>query len=138
MEASTLDSGGNMRDAGPPRDAMPPAETGAPCPSVAGGYTVAISGLGCIGVDATAPECITQSGCDITFTSKSTLGPAINGTTTITSDGSFTNASLTEGSAMRTGCIGTWSASVMKVNCGGAGTTQSCTLTLTRKALVCG
>jgi hypothetical protein len=141
-EAGTFDSGGTMSgEGGPVVDASPPpAESGTACPTVAGSYTIVASGLGCTGVNASAPECIVQSGCDITFNSKGTAGNAINGTATLAADGSFTDATLTEGTSMRSGCVGTWSASLARVvvDCGGTGTAQSCRLTLTRKALVCG
>jgi hypothetical protein len=131
----TPGEGGAVQDATPP-----PADSGAPCPTVAGSYTIVVSGLGCTGANPSAPECITQSGCDIKFTSSATAGNAINGTATMDPNGSFMDAALTEGTAMRSGCSGNWSPSLstMTVDCGGSGSSQSCRLVLTREALVCG
>jgi hypothetical protein len=54
-------------------------------------------------------------------------------------DGSFSGAPIKEGNVNRTGCVGTWdgNGSILTVDCGGVGTTQSCRATLTRTALNC-
>jgi hypothetical protein len=38
-----------------------------PCPDQQGAYSIATSGQGCGDLSATAPECVTQSACAITF-----------------------------------------------------------------------
>jgi hypothetical protein len=111
-----------------------------PCPDQRGAYSVAISGQGCGDLNASAPECITQSACAITFTSSAAAGGnALNGAAMLGMDGSFTGAAITEGTSNRTGCVGTWNAnaSALTVDCGGVGTSQSCRATLTRTSKTC-
>jgi hypothetical protein len=107
-----------------------------PCPDQHGAYSIAISGQGCGDLNASAPECITQSACTITLASS---GGALNGTAALAMDGSFTGAAITEGTGNRTGCVGMWNpgTSVLTVDCGGVGTSQSCRATLTRTSKTC-
>jgi hypothetical protein len=107
-----------------------------PCPDQHGAYSVALSGAGC-GDTATAGQCVTQSGCHITF--GSTPATALNGFASLGMDGSFTMAAITEGTGNRTGCVGTWDATTatLTVDCGGVGSSQSCRATLTRTATTC-
>jgi hypothetical protein len=111
-----------------------------PCPDEHGAYTISISGQGCGDLAASAPECITQNACAITFASNpATGGKALNGTASLGMDGSFTGAALTEGTSNRTGCTGTWDTgtSTLNVDCGGVGSSQSCIATLTRTSKTC-
>jgi hypothetical protein len=143
--ASSTGDGGDASDAGRVTpDAMVDA-TGAPCPDVRGGYSIAfVQVQGCGTLNATAPQCIRQGmqgGCGINFRSVVPAGfAAINGNASLQSDGSFANAALIEGGgASRTGCTGSWDAatSTMTVDCGGSGSTQSCIVALTRTGTVC-
>jgi len=105
-----------------------------------GGYSIASSGAGCGDLSTTASQCIQQVGCSASFISNPAGSErALNGTTTLGSDGSFTNGSITEGTASRTGCTGTWDASAqtLTVDCGGMGSSQSCVVTLTRTGATC-
>jgi hypothetical protein len=127
LAACGSSSKGNSVDAGP-------------CPDQHGAYSIAISGQGCGDLNATAPECITQTACAITFASNAPGGPtALNGTAMLAMDGSFTGAAITEGTGNRTGCVGAWNASssTLTVDCGGVGTSQSCRATLTRTSSTC-
>jgi hypothetical protein len=111
-----------------------------PCPDQHGAYSVAISGQGCGDLNASAPECITQSACTVTFTSSAPAGGnALNGSAMLGMDGAFLGAAITEGTVNRTGCVGMWSASssTLIVDCGGVGTSQSCRATLTRTSTTC-
>jgi hypothetical protein len=111
---------------------------------VAGAYTMSATGQGCMSLDPSAKECIKETGslCVILLTSglPGAMNNGIDGTATLDSNGDFTNATLKEGSATRTGCTGTWmpgNPSKMVVDCGGMGTSQSCVVTLTRTGDVC-
>jgi hypothetical protein len=110
------------------------------CPDQHGAYSVALTGQGCGDLNASAPQCITQSACTITLASSaSTGGNALNGSAMLGLDGAFTGAAITEGTVNRTGCVGMWNAStsVLTVDCGGVGTSQSCRATLTRTSKTC-
>lgn len=130
-----------------PRDGMASSDGPAmPCPDVRGSYTIAIApgSTGCGNLNVAAPECIRQPTCDIELRSNvSGGGPAgITGTAPLQNDGVFDSASLTEGTAMRSGCTGSWNASTstLTVDCGGQGTSQSCVVELVRTGpvgLVC-
>jgi hypothetical protein len=124
-------------DAGSPKDAATPA-----CPNVAGGYAVVlVDATGCGDLSITAPQCIQQDplGCAITFVSQgSSNTAAINGNATLQGR-SFTDAQLKEGTVDRSGCSGIWDAttSTLTVDCGGAGSVQSCIASLRRTAARC-
>jgi hypothetical protein len=116
---------------------------------VTGAYSIVITegaGAGCGDLNPNAPQCIRApvSMCNVILSSlpPNTMVPAINGTATIQSDGSFSGATLREGSAAmsRTGCTGTWNAamSTMTVDCGGTGSSQACVVQLTRTRPICG
>jgi hypothetical protein len=114
-----------------------------PCPIINGLFKMTAQGQGCGDLDLTAPQCIkeTMNFCTILFVSKpGTTGDGINGLAMVDMAGNFTGASLKEGSAMRTGCTGTYTTgfpTTMVVDCGGMGTSQSCVVTLTRTGLIC-
>jgi hypothetical protein len=111
-----------------------------PCPDQHGEYSISLSGQGCGDLAATAPECIMQTACGITFASNpASGGQALNGTASLGMDGAFTGAAITEGTSNRTGCTGTWAAatSTLTVDCGGTGSSQSCIATLTRTSKTC-
>lgn len=109
-----------------------------PCPDVAGAYAITLTqATGCGSLNVTATECVrSNGGCSFEFRSSATSGGAgaIDGTFTLNSSGTFEGAALSEGSASRTGCTGSWSmsTSTMTVDCGGTGTVQSCVATLLR------
>jgi hypothetical protein len=91
---------------------------------------------------ASAPECIKQTVCTASFTTKATDAgdTGISGSGVfIKSDGSFMYAALKEGTANRTGCTGTWDqgTGTLTVDCGGVDSGQSCLLTLTRTGNPC-
>jgi hypothetical protein len=157
-EAGSTDSGGGSDGSG--NDSASPAtdsstdsggdaavdsggETGAgnPCPDVTGSYTVSIvksGSQGCADLSASAPQCITQTTCDLAFASVVTTGgPAVNGAASLQNDGSFMGAALSVGTEPRTGCTGSWDSgsSTMTVICGGAA--EGCTLSLVRKSTKC-
>ncbi len=150
-EASVADSGGGTEDAPTAADVVAEGGAGgkdatAACPDARGSYSVVITygagnSTGCGDLNPAAPQCIRQTGCGIEFTSTGLNGkPAINGSTDLTATGSFEKATLQEGTAVRNGCMGFWSVdagAVMTIECGGAGTTQSCDVELTRKSSVC-
>jgi hypothetical protein len=111
-----------------------------PCTGERGAYSISLGGQGCGDLNASAPECVVQSACGITFVSNSPGGVnGLNGTASLGADGSFTGAAITEGTGNRTGCTGTWNAatSTITVDCGGVGSSQSCRATLTRTAMTC-
>ena len=73
--------------------------------------------------------------CALHFVSVPEAGSgAVNGGAQLEADGTFSGASLYLGTIQRTGCVGTWneSTSTMEVTCGGTGTSQSCTVTMSR------
>jgi hypothetical protein len=111
-----------------------------PCPDEHGAYSIVLAGQGCGDLNASALQCITQSSCAITLTSTSPAGgQALNGTASLDVAGAFTSAAISEGTANRTGCVGTWSAatSTLTVDCGGVGSSQSCRATLARTSMSC-
>ena len=122
---------------------------GGGCPNVIGGYSFLVaSGLGCGDLDVTAKQCILYGGaagnaCLIHFQSEQpTPGRAINGpnpAADLLADGTFSGAALREGTFNRTGCTGSFNTATqtMTVNCGGTGTSQSCTVTMVRSSLAC-
>jgi hypothetical protein len=145
---SGTDTGGADQDAGLGGDSNPQgtdaAEAGGgdagPCPDEHGAYSVALAGAGCGDLAASAPQCIQQNTCTITFGSSGSGGTkALNGDATLLIDGVFTGAAIKEGSVQRTGCTGTWNAttSTLTVDCGGVGSSQSCIATLTRTSMTC-
>jgi hypothetical protein len=121
-------------------DALPDAPP--PCPIVGGAYAITLTqAQGCQDLNPLAPQCIVQNACDIQFQSSTSGGtkPAINGDPTLQQDGSFTGGALKEGTVNRTGCTGTWDAtlSTMTVDCGGTGSSQACVAALKRVADKC-
>jgi hypothetical protein len=89
---------------------------------------------------ANTPECIRQTACTITLsTSLSAGAQGIRGSAALQSDGNFTGAALSEGSLLRTGCIGSWDPgkSVLQIECGGRNNTQTCVVALTRTTATC-
>jgi hypothetical protein len=137
-DGAAKEPGDAMTDATVPGDASAGA-----CPDVRGSYTITVdpSGSGCGDLDTSAPECIRQSnGCDLEFRSNvSGGGPAgVAGAVTLRADGTFIGASLTEGSAARSGCVGAWNpvTATLGIDCGGKGTSQSCVVSLTRVGAV--
>jgi len=147
QDASAIDDRpASGRDATGANDGAPSAQDAsdastdapaAPCPDVRGSYAVTVvQALGCGLVSASAPQCIRQMACGITFRSMVSGGgaPAVNGDASLQSDGSFANAALTEGLVNRSGCTGAWdrTTSTMTVACGGTGSSQSCVLALKR------
>src|SRR5215831_11876736 len=117
-------SGGSSVDAGP-------------CPSVFGRYSMLMTtGAGCGDLNTSAPQCIagTNQACFAHFMSVVSGGGAgaVNGGAMLQMDGSFNNANLIFGSVQRSGCIGSWNETTqtMTANCGGTGSSQSCTVTM--------
>jgi hypothetical protein len=106
------------------------------CPDELGAYAVTTAGGGCGDLIAGAQQCIQASttACQVQFFSQGVAGPALNGTVNLDVSGDFANGFVSEGTAMRAGCTGTWNAatSQLTVDCGGIGTSQSCVATLTR------
>jgi len=112
----------------------------ATCPDEHGAYSIALSGAGCGDLASAAAQCVQQVGCGVSFiSSPSGSQRALNGSTTIGADGSFSGAVITEGSSSRSGCTGTWDATsqTLTVDCGGTGSSQSCVATLTRTGATC-
>jgi hypothetical protein len=117
------------------------SSSGGTCPNELGAYTVMITGAGCGDLAAGAPQCIKAGSmpCQVLLVSQGTAGSALNGTVDLDMTGGFVNGAITEGTAQRTGCTGTWNpaASQLTVDCGGIGTSQSCIATLTRTGNTC-
>ncbi len=112
----------------------------AACPDEHGAYSISVSGAGCGDLDPSAAQCVQQVGCSLSFISNPAgASRALNGSTTIGSDGSFIGASITEGSTPRSGCTGTWdnTAQTLTVDCGGTGSSQSCVVTMVRTGSTC-
>ena len=118
----------------------------AACPDEHGRYTIMLSGGGCGNLDKAAAQCVAQTACGISFASSSgTSGKALdsdpNAPIPLAADGSFTGATITEGTgaAARTGCVGAWdpTSSTLTVDCGGTSGTQACIAKLTRSSLMC-
>src|SRR5215831_13931352 len=127
-------SGGSNVDA-PAIDAAT-ADAG-PCPDVFGAYSMVMTtGAGCGDLNTSAPQCIagTNQACFAHFMSVVSGGGAgaVNGGAMLQMDGSFNNANLIFGSVQRSGCIGSWNETTqtMTANCGGTGSSQSCTVTM--------
>jgi hypothetical protein len=115
-----------------------------PCPNVFGAYSMLMTtGQGCGDLNTSAPQCIqgTSTACFAHFVSVVAGGGtgAVNGGAMLQMDGSFSGASLIFGTAQRTGCVGSWNEATqtMTANCGGTGSTQSCTVTMVRSAATC-
>ncbi len=148
-DGGTTGDGNNQNGDGSTNDGQAAPDTGngdgsaAQCPNEAGRYTVTLSGQGCGNTAGDVPECIQQQQCDISisFSSSggSSLGIKSQSPLPIGQDGSFTNGSIQEGSANRSGCVGTWdqNASTLTITCGGANTSQSCVAVLTRTTGTC-
>jgi hypothetical protein len=103
---------------------------------------VADFGQGCGDLDTGAPQCIkpTNVPCEFTLTSQQTAnGTGVNGTVDLDMSGDFANGAVKFGTVQRSGCVGTWNSSMSQllVDCGGVGTTQSCTAVLTRTGASC-
>jgi hypothetical protein len=121
----------------------PEADAG-PCPDVSGRYSnLMTTGAGCGDINTSAPQCI-QGTSTVCFAHFSSVVPgggtgAVNGGAMLQMDGSFSGASIILGTAQRTGCIGSWneSTSTMTANCGGTGSSQSCTVTMVRTGATC-
>jgi hypothetical protein len=140
-DASQEDADATL-DAPDQKDVVVPPDADAGCPVEQGRYSMQLSGTGC-GNTVAIPECIMQSACTITLSFTQSGGSSgISGSVTIASDGSFTNATITEGTNnTRTGCTGSWSdtstTATLVIDCGGVNTSQSCVATLTRTSAVC-
>ena len=109
---------------------------------MSGGYTLMASGAGCGDLNPGAPECImlAQQLCAFQLVSATSgVTPAVNGVVDLQSDGSFSGASLQEGTVQRSGCTGQWSAAnqTLTIDCGGMGSSQSCVVTMTRTGATC-
>jgi hypothetical protein len=138
-------SGDGAADTGPivVADGATPVDASGPaCPNIGGAYTVVlVDAAGCGDLSASAQQCIQQDaqGCAISFVSMgSSNTAAINGNATLQGR-SFMGAQLKEGTADRSGCTGVWDGvtSTLTVDCGGAGTTQSCVVSLRRTGARC-
>ncbi len=147
-ESTGLDDGGGNGDGGDgstPNDAANnpdignPAADGSACPIESGQYSLQLSGIGCGDTSATVTECIQQNQCAIQIDFNGGSGKGLKGQTPIASDGSFTNASIEEGSTTRTGCTATWNQQThtLVVECGGTSASQSCIATLVRTSETC-
>jgi hypothetical protein len=114
-----------------------------PCPDIGGGYgQLATTGQGCGNLNTSAPECIylAQEICAFQLSSATSgVVPAVNGVVLLASDGSFSGAALQFGTVQRTGCVGQWSAGTqtLTADCGGTGSSQSCTVTMVRTGATC-
>jgi len=82
---------------------------------------------------------LAQQICAFQLVSAGGTGAAVNGVVILQSDGSFSNAALTLGTAQRTGCTGQWDAAnqTLTMDCGGMGSSQSCIVTITRTGSTC-
>ncbi len=128
---ASLDSSDAARDTGV--DA--PATT---CPNITGSFAMDEGGSDCQDFNKGAKQCIRAVpgvSCSVKFVSALPVGSlGVNGNADVQPDGTFKNATLTLGSKVRTGCTGIWTeaSGILVVNCGGFGTTQSCTVTMNR------
>lgn len=135
---ASSDSANTTRDTGV---ADAPAAT---CPNVSGSYTMDESGSDCQDFNKGAKQCIRVTAgmpCSAKFTSALPVGSiGVNGTADIQPDGTFKDATLILGTKMRSGCTGIWTeaSGILVVNCGGFGTSQSCTVTMARSAAAAG
>jgi hypothetical protein len=98
-------------------------------------------GAGCGDLNTSATQCIkrTTTACALGFVS---VAPdagtgALDGGAVLRPDGTFAGASISFGTTRRTGCVGSWTevTSTLQVTCGGVGSSQSCTATLTRTSM---
>jgi hypothetical protein len=83
------------------------------CPDALGTYVVNTTNGACGDLDENAPQEIrgTAQACFLHFISVSDGGGvAINGGAILGADGTFSGATLTEGTATRSPCTGTWDA----------------------------
>ena len=118
----------------------------AACPTITGNFTgnIMTSGQGCGDLSPSGRECIilAQEACAFQLVSSSPSGlapSAVNGVVNLASDGSFSGAALTFGTISRTGCTGQWSQGnqTLTLDCGGTGSSQSCTVTMVRTNMAC-
>jgi hypothetical protein len=150
-----LDDGGNNGDGGGDGsttqndgssnpDVIMTPDTGTTCPVEAGKYSLVTSGAGCGNTATTGFECITQTQCtiDLAYIGSGSSSMGLKDTTPIQlkSDGSFDNGAIQEGTANRSGCVGTWDQQThtLIIDCGGVNTSQSCRATLVRVSETCG
>ena len=99
-------------------------------------------GQGCADLNPSAPECImlAQQICAFQLVSATSgVVSAVNGVVMLAGDGSFTGADLQFGTQSRSGCVGQWDAGsqTLTLDCGGTGTSQSCTVTMVRSGSMC-
>jgi hypothetical protein len=79
------------------------------------------------GINTSATVCIKQVGCDITIaTAPGSAGPGVSGDTAIGPLGGIMGANITQGTSMRSGCIGVWDPvkRELRITCGS--TTLTC------------
>jgi hypothetical protein len=117
------------------------------CPNADGYYTmITKDGPLCGDLNTNAPACITGSNavCDFAISSggPTVTIPSVNGDIVLKQNGTFSNATIFEGSSQtpRTGCDGSFVNGVLTINCGGSPTpmnNQWCKVTLTRTADAC-
>lgn len=132
---ASADTDASTADAGLDNDIANEAAGDAGCPDVFGTYEIRNTAGTCGNLNENAPQAIrgTTQACFLHFTSVVDGGiGAINGGATLGADGTFSGATLIEGTATRSPCNGTWDAQQeeMTVVCGGAG--DSCTVELRR------
>jgi hypothetical protein len=147
-DGSSSDDGGNGGDAsgsgvGGSSGGIEAAAAAAPCPDIGGAYAqFAWSGVGCSDINSAAPECImlAQQLCAFQLVSAPSTGkPAVNGVVILQSDGSFSGAALQVGTRLRTGCAGQWdvASQTLTFDCGGMGSSQTCSVSMTRTGSTC-
>lgn len=116
------------------------ASSGAPaCDALPAAYAIELTDpVGCGNLVPAAIECISQAGCTATLRPLTPAKPGISGTVNLTVGAGgvtgFTNASLTLGNVMRTGCTGQYNgpSGTLTIDCGGMGSAQSCVVALHR------
>jgi hypothetical protein len=121
------------------RARVPDARNDAGCPDVFGSYKVTDTRGDCGNLNEQAPQSIdgTTQACALHFRSVVDGGGigAVNGGAILRPDGTFSNAALILGTAMRNQCSGTWdeNARTMTIACSGSGGPGGdCTVVLTR------
>ena len=134
MDASA-DIDASIADGGSDNDVATDAASDAGCPDVFGTYEIRNTSGTCGNLNENAPQAIrgTTQACFLHFTSVVDGGiGAINGGATLGADGTFSGATLIEGTATRSPCSGSWDAQQeeMTVVCGGSG--DACTVELRR------
>jgi hypothetical protein len=134
MDAGT-NADGRTADAGSGSDVATDRRGDAGCPDVFGTYDISSASGTCGDFNENAPQAIrgTTQVCALHFISVVDGGiGAINGGATLGANGTFSAATLIEGTASRSPCSGTWDSQQeeMTVVCGGAG--DSCTVVLQR------